>query len=497
MTGARRSPNFLRTVVLMLAWTSLLAVAPPTSGAVDVPPLEGLGFTGETLGSFSEVAEQGVEAARIQADAASGDTQARVADIEQSREAGCTANDASTCMEVFEDLSRVQPKLAASNSQLAEFPQVTLAGIAVYGQAGTGGTPVGCVVGAATGTPDTDYGNFRYIGYSGSVWCPSGGRGNISIHITDVSLVDATTNLTLASGPPWGPYMQEGEGGTTGGFYTRRTDTQLQYIKVRAYMEIVGGATGSGNGWHVVPSGCVAESRLKVRCDVRSPAFAFVPTPHESDSAPMLTGATAIGGVGDVDDGEEVGRFFALPGGLTEQVESGAMTFAEAKVEAAALQSPVIECNASISKKIGGVGVVYPLEPDLQLRKVLWWVRHTCVGAAALAFRGNPDLVRGYDLGYLLQYGAPYNAAIGSGPDGRIRLIERNHWYEPVPPRRSKRVKWHSTIELPSPYSWLSDDPLTGQRFVDGAPSGCDRSSNTYPSYLNLLKCTLYSYRFK
>ena len=163
----------------------------------------------------------------------------------------------------------------------------------------------------------------------------------------------------------------------------------------------------------------------------------------------------------------------------------------------AAQRSPVINCNASIRHSIGGVRFVHDEGGHaLTLRRVGWTVKHSCTGASALAFQGNPDLHRASG-DYLLSYGKPYNDAFGSGPDGRIRLIERNHWYEPSY-RRRKRVVWHSTITVPPPYQWISDKPFGKQRGIDPSRSSCRRTTDGgLPAYLNVLKCKLVSYRFR
>jgi hypothetical protein len=187
-----------------------------------------------------------------------------------------------------------------------------------------------------------------------------------------------------------------------------------------------------------------------------------------------------------------VSNWGALPTSLAARVQSGDMPFARAAQEA-----PPINCNASIRHHVTGVRIIHEEGGGLKVRKVYWTVRHTCTGAAALAFRGNPDLHRATGE-YLLSYGDPYNDAFGSGPDGRIRLIERNWTYEPVPPRRALRVVWHSTITVPPPYQWVNDEPFGTQRGIDKTRSSCHRTTDGgYPAYLNVLKCKLVSRRFR
>jgi hypothetical protein len=148
---------------------------------------------------------------------------------------------------------------------------------------------------------------------------------------------------------------------------------------------------------------------------------------------------------------------------------------------------------------VGGVQIIHQEGPDVKMRKVIWTVRHTCIGAAALSFHGNPDLYRGGGT-YLLDHGVPYDdLELGSGPDGRVRIVERNSWYELGNRRRTKRVKWLSTITAPPDFQWVSDEPFGKQRGIDQVKSHCSRTTDGsgYPLYLNVLKCTLFSYKFR
>lgn len=156
-------------------------------------------------------------------------------------------------------------------------PQVPIAATHVYGQGGSSGAAISCFVGVATGAPYFYRGDSRTISYSGSVFCPSGASNVVTMHITSVTLKDASTNATLASAAPYGPYVIGKDGGTTGGMYTRRTNRQLQYITIQAYLDLNSHQWAS-NGWHVVAPGCKTITRFRVRCDFNSSAFGFVPT---------------------------------------------------------------------------------------------------------------------------------------------------------------------------------------------------------------------------
>lgn len=131
---------------------------------------------------------------------------------------------------------------------------VPIAATAVYGQSGSDARATECFVGVGTGTPDGANGNFRHISYSGSVFCPNGNAANrVTIHITEVTLRDTSDTRILAAAPQYGPYVIANDGGTTGGSYNRISDTQSQFIKIQAYLEITSGTTGSSNGWHARP----------------------------------------------------------------------------------------------------------------------------------------------------------------------------------------------------------------------------------------------------
>lgn len=172
---------------------------------------------------------------------------------------------------------------------------VPIAATAVYGQSGSDARATECFVGVGTGTPDGANGNFRHISYSGSVFCPNGNAANrVTIHITEVTLRDTSDTRILAAAPQYGPYVIANDGGTTGGSYNRISDTQSQFIKIQAYLEITSGTTGSSNGWHAVPPQCTKLSRFKVRCDFNSGAFTFVPTEGPGDST-AVAGAGACG----------------------------------------------------------------------------------------------------------------------------------------------------------------------------------------------------------
>ena len=124
------------------------------------------------------------------------------------------------------------------------------------------------------------------------MFCPNGNAANrVTIHITEVTLRDTSDTRILAAAPQYGPYVIANDGGTTGGSYNRISDTQSQFIKIQAYLEITSGTTGSSNGWHAVPPQCTKLSRFKVRCDFNSGAFTFVPTEGPGDS-------TAVAGAG-------------------------------------------------------------------------------------------------------------------------------------------------------------------------------------------------------
>jgi len=184
------------------------------------------------------------------------------------------------------------------NHTLVDGNQIPIAATGVYGQGGSNGAAVSCFVGVATGTPGFYRGDTRYISYSGSVFCPAGNARNIvTMHITEVSLKDAVTGGHLASAPGYGPYVIANDGGTTGGNYTRPNDTQLQFIKIQAYLEITSGQSGSSTGWHVIPPQCTKLSRFKVRCDFNSGAFGFVPSnaPAADNVQAVIDAAIAAG----------------------------------------------------------------------------------------------------------------------------------------------------------------------------------------------------------
>lgn len=186
------------------------------------------------------------------------------------------------------------PTLSQGNRMEILGPQTVVSQTTIEGQAGPKGQAVVCNVGLATGTPAFYRGNTRGISYSGSVFCPNGNaRDLVTMHITAVTLKDAVTNQTLANAPSYGPYVIAANGGTTGGSYTRTSDTQTEYLVIQAYLDITSGTDGSSNGWHVVPPACTQVSRFRVRCDFNSGAFGFVPNnvPSSTDDLQAILDA--------------------------------------------------------------------------------------------------------------------------------------------------------------------------------------------------------------
>ena len=254
------------------------------------------------------------------------------------------------------------------NHTLIDGQQVTIAATGLYGQGGPGATALACFVGVGTGTPRFYRGDTRYISYSGSVYCPNGNsRGIVTMHITEVSLKDASNNAHLTNAPQYGPYVIERDGGTTGGQYTRTSDTQLQYLKIQAYLKITNGTSGSSNGWHVVPPACTKLNRFEVRCDFNSSAFGFLPSnaPAPDNVQPIIDAALAAGDSyadSGIDTLVNVGEpFTSIAGGLLDPQIIGANNQVQALLFG--LPSPgaafkVIKCAAAIAGFVAGNAIL-------------------------------------------------------------------------------------------------------------------------------------------
>ena len=331
--------------------------------------------------------------------------------------------------------------------------------------------------------------------------------------------------------------------------YTRYREDQLQNIYAWVDLHIAGAVRGQ-DGWvtqvNGTPSGteCSSIGGSQMRCEIRTYPFAFLPREsydcgsgdvcdtvktslaqaqqnvqyaqnlfdqyHDyvmanyasEPEVPLAEPETGVEEV-DAESGEPAGEWAALPRDIGRLVDSGALTLeqgiqrAEAQAPvAASAAAPVVNCSAKISRKIGGVRTIHTEGPELKARRVLWWVRKACRGLPAFAFRGNPDLVLNKPLGYLVKYGNAYNDAVGVGPDGRARLTVRSEHLE-IGNRRGKRVKWHSTVELPDAYTWAHDKPFGNLSGINEDLTKCHRESTQYPAYLNVLKCVIYSTAFK
>ncbi|HEX8075380.1 MAG TPA: hypothetical protein VF545_10415 [Thermoleophilaceae bacterium] len=202
----------------------------------------------------------------------------------------------------------------------------------------------------------------------------------------------------------------------------------------------------------------------------------------------------------DLDDATATseGSWLALDEAAAQAYEAGRLTLPNAIALSATNGRPPYHCNASMSKKVGGVREIHTEGGGTEkMRTIRWAYKETCTGGQqVIHLKGHSFLNRlGSDKSFhLYSIGKSYDTT-PSGPVMQVRVGDATIEGQK---RGIKQVEWHAVSEVPAPYQWINDEPFGHLSGVNDDKTHCSRYPNsTSPRYLGILSCVIYGHQFR